>query len=70
MEALNRESERSKPNIEETEMANLSDEGENEKPIKIVVNFPKDIKPELIALLKKFKEIFAWVRYSKSSKIC
>ena len=30
LEALNRESEVSKPNIEETEVVNLVDEGENE----------------------------------------
>ena len=39
LEALNRESEGSKPNIEETEVVNLADGGENEKPIKIWVNF-------------------------------
>ena len=58
-EALNKESERSKPNIEETEVVNLADEGENEKPIKIGVNFPEDMKPKLIALLKELREIFA-----------
>ena len=60
LEALNKESEGSKPNIEETEVVNLADEGENEKPVKIGVNFPKDMKHKLIALLKEFKEIFAW----------
>ena len=30
------------------------------KLVKIGVNFHKDIKVELIALLKEFKEIFAW----------
>ena len=59
MEALNRENEGSKPNIEETEVGNLVDESENEKSIKIGVNFPKDIKHKLIALLKEFREIFA-----------
>ena len=52
LQALNRENEGSKPNIEEIEVINLADEGENEKPVKIGVNFPKDMKPELIALLK------------------
>ena len=52
LEVLNRESEGSKPNIEETEVVNLADEGENEKPVKIRVKFPKDLKPKLIALLK------------------
>ena len=59
LEALNRES-GSKPNIEEIEVVNLADQGENEKPVKIGVNFLEDIKLELIALLKEFKEIFAW----------
>ena len=57
---MNRESEGAKPNIEETEVINLADEGEKEKPFKIGVKFPKDMKDELIALLKKFKEIFTW----------
>ena len=60
LEALNRESEGSKPNIEERKVINLVEEGEKEKPIKIRVNFPKDMKDELIVLLKEFKEIFAW----------
>ena len=34
LEALNRESEGSKPNINGTEVVNLADEGENEKPTK------------------------------------
>ena len=41
-------------------MLNLANEGKNEKPVKIGVNFPKDLKHELIALLKEFREIFAW----------
>ena len=41
-------------------MVNLANKGKNEKPIKIGVNFPKDLKHELIALLKEFKEIFFW----------
>ena len=57
---MNRESKGSKPNIEEIEVINLDDEGKIEKPIKVGVNFPKDMKDELIALLKEFKEIFAW----------
>ena len=42
--ALNRESKGSKPNIEETKVINLTDEAETEKPVKIEVNFPKDMK--------------------------
>ena len=41
-------------------MINLADEDETKKPVKIGVNFPKDMKDELIALLKEFKEIFSW----------
>ena len=60
LEALNRKSEGSKPNVEETEVVNLADKGKNEKPIKIGVNFPKDMRHELKALLKEFREIFTW----------
>ena len=59
LEALNRENKGSKPNIEETKVVNLADEDENEELVKIRVNFPKDLKHELIALLKEFREIFA-----------
>ena len=41
-------------------MINLAIKGKKEKPVKIEVNFPKDMKHELIALLKEFKEIFTW----------
>ena len=60
LEALNRESEGSKQNIEETEVVNLDNKGGNEKLDKIGVNFPKDMKHELRVLLKEFREIFAW----------
>ena len=60
LEALSRESKRSKCNIEETEAVNLAEESEKEKPVKIGVNFPKDMKDELVALLKEFMKIFAW----------
>ena len=60
LEALNRESKGCKPNIEETEVINLADEGEKGKPMKIGVNFPEDMKDELIGLLREFKVIFAW----------
>ena len=60
LEALNKESEGSNPNMEETEVVNLTNEGKSEKPIKIRVKFPKDMKLELIVLLKEFREIFAW----------
>ena len=44
----------------EREVINLAEEGEKEKRIKIRVKFPKDMKDELIVLLKEFNEIFAW----------
>ena len=47
LEALNKESKRSKPNMEETEVINLTDEGKTEKPVKIGVNFPKEMKNKL-----------------------
>ena len=34
-------------------MINLAEEGKTEKPVKIGVNFPKDMKAELIALLER-----------------
>ena len=58
LEALSKKNEGSKPNIEETEVINLASDGKKEKPVKIRVNFPKDMKDKLIALLKEFKEIF------------
>ena len=60
LEALNREREGSKPNIKEIEVVNLTNEGENKNPIKIGVKFSRDMEPNLIALLKEFKEFFAW----------
>ena len=59
LEALNRENEGSKPNIEEIEVINLAKEGEKEKLVKIGVNFPKDMKDELITLLKEFLSRYA-----------
>ena len=41
-------------------MVDLANEGKNENPIKIRANFPKDMRHELKALLKEFKEIFTW----------
>ena len=60
LEALSRESKGSKRNIEETEVVNLVEESEKEKLVKIGVNFPKDMKDELVALLKEFMKIFTW----------
>ena len=60
LEALSGESEGSKPNIEELEVTNLAEEDEKEKLVKIRINFLKDMRDELIALLKEFKEIFTW----------
>ena len=41
-------------------MINLADEVKTEKPVTIGVNFPNDMKDDLISLLTEFKEIFAW----------
>ena len=41
-------------------MTNLAEEDEKEKLVKIRINFLKDMRDELIALLKEFKEIFTW----------
>ena len=41
-----------RPNIEETKLINLVEVGEKGKPVKIAVNFPKNMKDELISLLK------------------
>ena len=60
LEALNKETDGYTSNIEEIEVVNLADEGENKKHVRIGVNCPKDLKHELIALLKEFREIFAW----------
>ena len=53
LEALNKKSEWTKPNIDEIEMINLANESETKRLVKIRVNFPKDMKDKL-------KEIFAW----------
>ena len=37
-------------------MVNLAEEGEKEKPVKIGINFPKDMKDELIALLRNSRK--------------
>ena len=60
LEALSRESKGSNHNIEETEVVNLAEESKKEKPVKIGVNFPKDMKDKLVALPKEFMKIFAW----------
>ena len=38
-------------------MVNLAEEGEKEKPVKIGINFPKDMKDKLIALLRNSRKI-------------
>ena len=53
LEALNKKSEWTKPNIDEIEMINLANESETKRLVKIRVNFPKGMKDKL-------KEIFAW----------
>ena len=58
LEILNRESEESKPNIEETEVIHLTNEGKMKNLVKIRINFLEDMKDELIALLKEFDIMF------------
>ena len=60
LEALERQDEGSKPNIEELEIINLAEEGEEPKEVKIRTHFTVEQKEALIALLREFHEIFAW----------
>ena len=60
LKALERQEEGSKPNIEELEVVNLAKEGEEPKEVKIGTHFTTEQKEALIALLRKFHEIFAW----------
>ncbi len=60
LEALEKQDEGSKPNIEELEIVNLAEEGEEPKEVKIGTHFASEQKDELIALLREFREIFAW----------
>ena len=59
LEALEKQDEGSKPNIEELEVANLVEEGEKPKEVKIGTHFASEQKDELIALLREFRQIFA-----------
>ena len=69
LETFNRENEGSKPNIEETEVINLVDEGKTKNLVKIKVNFPEDMKDELIALLKEFDIVFVTSKAIKGQAI-
>uniref|UniRef100_A0A2N9GD11 RNase H type-1 domain-containing protein n=1 Tax=Fagus sylvatica TaxID=28930 RepID=A0A2N9GD11_FAGSY len=60
LEALERQDEGSKPNIEELEIINLADEGEEPTEVKIGTRCTTEQKEALIALLREFHEIFAW----------
>uniref|UniRef100_A0A2N9GPI5 RNA-directed DNA polymerase n=1 Tax=Fagus sylvatica TaxID=28930 RepID=A0A2N9GPI5_FAGSY len=60
LEALERQDEGSKPNIEELEIINLADEGEEPREVKIGTRCATEQKEALIALLREFHEIFAW----------
>ena len=60
LEALERQDEGSKPNIEELEVVNLAEEGEESKEVKIGTRFTIEQRETLIALLREFYEIFAW----------
>uniref|UniRef100_A0A2N9GDK8 Integrase catalytic domain-containing protein n=1 Tax=Fagus sylvatica TaxID=28930 RepID=A0A2N9GDK8_FAGSY len=60
LEALERQDEGSKPNIEELETVNLANEGEEPREVKIGTRCATEQKEALIALLREFHEIFAW----------
>uniref|UniRef100_A0A2N9H4W4 RNase H type-1 domain-containing protein n=1 Tax=Fagus sylvatica TaxID=28930 RepID=A0A2N9H4W4_FAGSY len=60
LEALERQDEGSKPNIEELEIVNLANEGEEPREVKIGTRCATEQKEALIALLREFHEIFAW----------
>jgi hypothetical protein len=60
LEALERQDEGSKPNIEELEIVNLADEGKEPREVKIGTRCTTEQKEALIALLREFHEIFAW----------
>uniref|UniRef100_A0A2N9GYY6 Uncharacterized protein n=1 Tax=Fagus sylvatica TaxID=28930 RepID=A0A2N9GYY6_FAGSY len=48
------------PNIEELEIINLADEGEEPREVKIRTSSTTEQKEALIALLREFHETFAW----------
>ena len=58
LEALERQDEGSKPNIEELEIINLADEGEEQREVKIGTRSTTEQKEAIIALLREFHEIF------------
>jgi hypothetical protein len=60
LEALERQDEGSKPNVEELEIINLADESEEPREVKIGTHCTTEQKEALIALLREFHEIFAW----------
>jgi ribonuclease HI len=57
---LHFQDEGSKPNIEELEIINLANEGEEPREVKIGTRCAVEQKEALIALLREFHEIFAW----------
>ena len=59
LKALERQDKGSKPNIEELEVVNLAEEGEEPKEVKIGTHLTIEQKDAFIALLKEFHEIFA-----------
>ena len=60
LEALERHDKGSKPNIEELEIINLAEEGEEPKEVKIGTRFTAEQREAFITLLREFREIFAW----------
>ena len=60
LKALERQGEGLKPKEEDTEMVNFANKGEEPREIRIGVSFLSELKLELIALLKEFRETFSW----------
>uniref|UniRef100_A0A2N9F0S4 Uncharacterized protein n=1 Tax=Fagus sylvatica TaxID=28930 RepID=A0A2N9F0S4_FAGSY len=60
LEALEKQDEGSKPNIEELEIINLAEEREEPKEVKIGTRFTAEQREAFITLLREFCEIFAW----------
>jgi len=59
MRLVEQESREIKPHQEDVEVLDLS-EGDEKKEVKIGTSMKKEVKEELCALLKEFKDMFAW----------
>jgi len=56
---VEQESREIKPHQEDVEVLDLS-EGDEKKEVKIGTSMKKEVKEELCALLKEFRDVFAW----------